>query len=86
MGDSRGEERVASQRARLVEFAGVHVWLAGVAGGVDNELRFLLAEKFQQHVEARVVNVLARERGEVAAALLEFVGKSLADVTGGAEK
>ena len=56
-GDGAGQDGVAGQALGLVQFAGVDVGLAGVAGGVDEEGRFLAAEQFRQRGPVGVVKV-----------------------------
>jgi hypothetical protein len=86
VGDGLGQKGIASERADLVQLAGVHVWLAGVAGGVDDELRLFRAEKIQQQVKARVIQFAPRERNERPLPPFKVARKRLADVTGTAEE
>ena len=64
MREGLGQQRIACQRAGLVQFAGIHVRFAGVAGTVDDERRLFHFEKSQQQVEARVIHLLSRKRDD----------------------
>ena len=75
--DRLRKQRVALQRVRLVQFAGVHVRLARVTGGIDDEFRLFRLEKFQQHVKTRVIHLLARQRNEISLlAPLQFLANA----------
>ena len=86
MGDGGGQERVALQRLGAGGFAGIDIRLAGISGGVDDEFGPGVPQMFQQRLKVGVIDLPARKGLEVPAASREFGGKSLAHVTGSAEK
>jgi len=49
LGDPAGEDGVAEEALGLVQLAGVDVGLAGVAGGVDQEVGLLASQEIGQH-------------------------------------
>src|SRR5262245_34027338 len=55
VGDGQRKERVAREGVGTRYFAGVHVWLAGKASGIDDEIGFDLAENGEQAIVARVI-------------------------------
>ena len=78
LGDAAGKHGVAEKALGLVQFAGVDVGLAGVAGGVDEERGLFAAEQVGEHRGLGVVkvrpaqiaegNALAREQGLIGGA------------------
>lgn len=60
--DDAGEDRVAVETGGLVQFAGIDVRFAGVAGAVDDEFRSVLLKPGGQHWQLRVVGFGAGQR------------------------
>ena len=85
LGDHGREDRVSLQGVGPVFFAGVHVGFAGVAGGVDQEIRLGPAEKLCQQIEPGIIQPAARRRLKRDAPLLQRPGKGLADVAGASQ-
>ena len=86
VGEHFGKECIASECVSFGVLAGIDVGLAGVARGVDEKSGFILAQIIEQKVEAGIIELPAREGGEVLIAHAQGAGKSFADVTRGAEE
>src|SRR5262245_43795832 len=86
VGDSKGQYSIAPQRIGLCRFTSVHIWLARISGGIDQESRLHFTEQMQQDLIIRVVNFVPCNTEKGTLACFEFVRKGLADVTAGAEK
>ena len=82
LGDGAGEHGVAHQALRLVELTGVDVGFAGVAGGVDQELRLLATEQARQRGPVGVVKVSPADIAEGQALAREQRLVCRANVTG----
>ena len=86
LGDEAGEDGVAEEALGFVKFAGVDVGLAGVAGGVDEELGFVGLERGGEDGGVGVVHIRAAEIAEGNVFAGEEGLVCLADVAGAAEK
>jgi len=86
LGDAAGENGVAEEALRLVQLAGVDVGLAGVAGGVDQELGPVRLERGGQLGDVGVVEVRAPQVAERDALAGEQRLIGLAHVTGATEQ
>ena len=84
--DAAGDDSVAEEALGLVQLAGVDVGLAGVAGGVDQEIGFLAAEQSGERGGVGVVEFGPAQRSERDAPALQqgLIGR--ANVTGTAEE
>src|SRR6266403_1248586 len=80
------KKRVARQRVRLGCFAGIHIRLASVSGGIDEKAGFCFAHKFQQEIITRVIQFFASERGERLLSFAQSLGERLSNVTTAAEE
>ncbi len=56
VGDGQREQRVTGQRFGPGVFAGIHVWLARKARGVDDQIGPPRLQIFKQQVESRVIH------------------------------
>src|SRR5581483_10973258 len=80
------EKRVALKGIRAVEFAGIDVWLARVAGGVDDKIRADFGQITAQDIEARVINLRARGGDKGIAAPIQFGDKLLSHIARSAKQ
>ncbi len=61
LGDDAGQDGVAHQALALVEFAGVHVGFAGVAGGADEKFGAVAAQGGGEQGRIAVVELSAAQ-------------------------
>ena len=61
LGDGLRQEGVALQGVGAGGFAGIHVGLAGVSGGIDHKSGPRALQMFEQNLEAGVISLCARE-------------------------
>ena len=86
LGDAARQDGVAHQALALVELAGVHIGLAGVAGGVDQELRAVAAQGGGEQGRGAVVELRPAQVAEGDALPGQQGLISLSDIAGTAEE
>ncbi len=86
LGDRAGKDAVAHEALGFVQFAGVDVGLAGVAGGVDQENRLLPTKEVGERDLIGIVKISPADVAEGQAFALKQCLISRADITGASEQ
>ena len=80
------ENGVAEQALTLVQFTGIHIGFAGIAGTVDQKSRFRLTEQSSQYIQLRVIVLRTAQIAKRDAVACQVTRKGRADVARSAKK
>jgi hypothetical protein len=86
MRNDSGQQRIAGDGFSSGRFAGIHIGLSGITGGVDDKIGTPIAKKGEQRLETRIIHSSPGQRNEVQTTAREFALKRFTDVTGATEE